>query len=203
MRISGSAHSIDRGLGAAALLLAAVLVTTPATLAASDGPASRMFSDQALQRALTTAGSPAGQLDPRLNWSRITALARNTRIVVVLDGQLLPLAGRLTAVDDTGLSIRLSSTGQVERVARPQVLEVRAATRLRGSRVGAVIGGAAGGVLGFITALNLAFRDCGGDCGDKKLLIGLSLVGMPVGGALAGYFGFGRRGGLETIYLRP
>lgn len=203
MRISGFARSTSRRIATGTLVLSAVLIIAPATLASSADPASRMFSDLALQRALRTADVPLGQLDPRLNWSRLTKLARNTRVVVVLEGQLSPLAGRLTQVDDTGLSIRLSSTGQIERVPRPQVLEVRAATHLRGSRVGAVIGGAAGGVLGFLTAINLAFRDCGGDCGDDKLLIGLSLVGMPVGGALVGYFAFGHSGGLDTIYLRP
>jgi len=104
---------------------------------------------------------------------------------------------------DAGLSLRVSSTGQVEHLARPQVLEVRAATRFRGSRLAAVLGGAAGGVLGFSTAVYLAQRECGGNCGDEKAMIGLSLVGMPVGGALAGYFAFGHRKGLEVVYVRP
>jgi hypothetical protein len=192
-----------RWRAAGARVLAVLLVTHAVNLGAADGPVPRMFSESALRRAVATESEDRDQIDPRLNWSRVTALARKTRIVVVIEGQLSSLAGTLAAVDDTSLSIRVSPTGRVERVPRPQVLEVRAATQFRGSRLGAVVGGAAGGVLGFITALNLAFRDCGGDCGDEKLLIGLSLVGMPVGGALAGYFGFGRKGGLEAIYLRP
>jgi hypothetical protein len=206
-RLAVVAPMIGRASGparaACAWLVAAGIVAHTWPTAATGGPASGMFSREALARAVAATPAWRLQLDPRTVWSRVRDLRPNTDIAVVVEGRPASLSGALTSADDAGLSLRVSSTGQVEHLARPQVLEVRAATRFRGSRLAAVLGGTAGGVLGFSTAVYLAQRECGGNCGDEKAMIGLSLVGMPVGGALAGYFGFGRRMELKVVYVRP
>jgi hypothetical protein len=53
--------------------------------------------------------------------------------------------------------------------------------------IGAVIGAAAGVVLGVGLAIGYATRDCGSSCSDERVMIGVSLVGIPVAGGLAGY----------------
>ena len=53
--------------------------------------------------------------------------------------------------------------------------------------IGAVIGAAAGAVLGAGLAIGYATRDCGSSCSDERAMIGVSLIGIPVAGGLAGY----------------
>ena len=53
--------------------------------------------------------------------------------------------------------------------------------------IGAVIGAAAGMVLGAGLAFGYATRDCGSSCSDERAMIGVSLIGIPVAGGLAGY----------------
>ena len=53
--------------------------------------------------------------------------------------------------------------------------------------IGAVIGAAAGVVLGVGLAIGYATRDCGSSCGDERVMIWASLIGIPVAGGLAGY----------------
>jgi len=53
--------------------------------------------------------------------------------------------------------------------------------------IGAVIGAAAGAVLGVGLAIGYATRDCGSSCSDERAMIGVSLIGIPVAGGLAGY----------------
>jgi hypothetical protein len=53
--------------------------------------------------------------------------------------------------------------------------------------IGAVIGAAAGAVLGVGLAVNYGTRDCGGSCDDERVMIGVSLIGIPIAGGLAGY----------------
>ena len=76
---------------------------------------------------------------------------------------------------------------------------VRDVTR-RGSKRNAIIGAGAGAFLGYLTALNIALRDCGGNCNDERFLVGLALVGTPVAGGLIGYHAFARRN--ELVYRR-
>jgi hypothetical protein len=88
-----------------------------------------------------------------------------------------------------------------ERTVRADVSEIRTLRRTRGSIFGAVGGAAGGFLLGGVLALNLAFKNCGGGCGDEKALIGLSLVGLPVAGGLLGYHAVGRK--MDVIYRAP
>jgi hypothetical protein len=53
--------------------------------------------------------------------------------------------------------------------------------------IGAVIGAAAGAVLGVGLAIGYATRDCGSSCSDERVMIGVSLIGIPVAGGFAGY----------------
>ena len=54
--------------------------------------------------------------------------------------------------------------------------------------VGAVIGAAAGVVVGVGLAIGYATRDCGNSCSDERAMIGVSLIGIPVGAGFAGYY---------------
>jgi uncharacterized protein YqgC (DUF456 family) len=87
-------------------------------------------------------------------------------------------------------------------IPRDDVVEIRGTVR-RGSVVGAVLGASAGGVIGFFSAMSLAFKQCGGSCNDEQTLMMLSLVGLPVGGGLLGYYGGGRTSAPVTIYRAP
>ena len=68
--------------------------------------------------------------------------------------------------------------------------------------VGAAVGVGAGVLAGFVTALNLAYKQCGTSCSDEKGLMALSLVGMPIGGGWLGYKLPGGNRALTTIYKR-
>jgi hypothetical protein len=98
---------------------------------------------------------------------------------------------------------KVADLGQVvERIVRSDVREIRTSMRTRGSIIGAV-GGAAGGLLlGYLAAVNLAYKQCGDSCTDEKVLIGLSLVGLPVAGGVVGYTAL-RRQTSETVYRAP
>ena len=79
---------------------------------------------------------------------------------------------------------------------------IRTAGKTRGSVAGG-IGGAAGGLLlGGRLALGLAYKDCGGDCGDEKALMGLAVVGLPIAGAILGYRLFAHKTA-DVIYRAP
>ena len=88
------------------------------------------------------------------------------------------------------------------RVARTDVSEIKRWTGRRGSPLGAVIGAALGIGFGTASALHLAFKQCGGSCADEKLLIAVSLVGMPIAGGFLGYRLPGGNRTLTTIYVR-
>jgi len=74
----------------------------------------------------------------------------------------------------------------VQTIPRDQVIELRLA-RVHGSRLGAIGGAAAGAIAAFAIAPSLAMKPCGGSCGGQQLLLPVSLVGLPVAGALLGY----------------
>jgi hypothetical protein len=98
---------------------------------------------------------------------------------------------------------KVADLGQVvERITRSDVREISSGMRTRGSIAGAV-GGAAGGLLlGYFAAINLAYKQCGDSCTDEKVLMGLSLVGLPVAAGVLGYKAFGRTTS-DIIYRAP
>jgi hypothetical protein len=78
----------------------------------------------------------------------------------------------------------------VRTIPRASVVEIRGPERTRGSKLGAVIGAAGGFFVGTVSALNLAVKQCGRSCDDERVLIALSLVGLPIGGGILGYKAF-------------
>jgi hypothetical protein len=63
-----------------------------------------------------------------------------------------------------------------------------AARRSNRGVIGAVIGAAAGAVLGVGLAIGYATRECGSSCSDERAMVGVSLIGIPIAGGLAGYY---------------
>jgi hypothetical protein len=74
----------------------------------------------------------------------------------------------------------------LQTIPRGDVREIRI-ERAGGSRAGAAVGATAGIVVGLMTAPYWMMRQCGGSCGDEQFMLGVSLVGLPVAGALVGY----------------
>jgi hypothetical protein len=74
----------------------------------------------------------------------------------------------------------------LQTIPRSAVREIRL-ERTRGSKVGAAVGAAAGIVAGLLTAPYWMMKQCNGSCGDEQFMLGVSLVGLPVAGALVGY----------------
>lgn len=175
-----------------------------AGMAQEASPARPVFTRDAISRALSgiTATLAAPQ-DPRSDWSRLSRLTE-TEVVLYATG-LAPRKVRIVAVEDAALTVvDLESPNRTTlRIARADVTEIRQWTGRRGSMVGAVIGAAGGFAIGFLSALNLAFKQCGGSCTDERILIYASLIGMPIAGGIAGYRLPGGNRRLTTIYVRP
>jgi hypothetical protein len=71
-------------------------------------------------------------------------------------------------------------------VPRQDVLQISRHEK-RGSGWGALAGGIAGFVVGARLGVSLGFKQCGNSCDDEKLLMGLSLIGLPIGAGALGY----------------
>lgn len=175
-----------------------------AAMAQAPGSARPVFTRQAITAALShVTATIAAPQDPRDDWSRLRQLMKND-IVLFAQG----LAGRkcrIVAVEDAALTlVDLESPNRTTlRIPRTDVSEIRQWTGRRGSPLGAVIGAAGGFVLGYLSAIELAYKQCGGSCADERILIGASLVGMPIGGGLLGYRLPGGNRTLTTIYVKP
>lgn len=171
------------------------------TLAAQLSPlqAPQPFSRDSIRLAVApTLLEP--QAGPQSDWVRVTQLASNDEVTVVTGPATV--SGRLVSADQSGLTLRLDSGGTT-RFERASIQEVRRTTRRRGSKLGAVVGAGIGGFTGYLIALNLAVKDCSGDCTDEKAGMGAALVGLPVGGGLAGYYLFHKKPSVEVVYTRP
>jgi len=189
-------------------LVFVLLLTASSPAAAQDAErAHRLFTTDAIKRALSDVPVHLqSQLDPRADWSRVQRLAASTEIVVSARGMTARKC-RLVSADDTMLTVvDLEDVNRATRhIARDDVTEIRRWTGRRGSPLGAAIGAAGGFFLGYVSTVNLAYKQCGGSCADEKFLMGLSIVGMPIAGGVAGYYLFptpGRRT-LTTIYVKP
>jgi hypothetical protein len=175
-----------------------------AATAQAPATASPVFTRQAITAALSHA-TPAivASQDPRYDWSRLRQLT-NTEIVLFAQG-LTGRRCRLVAVEDAVLTVvDLESPSRTTlRIPRTDVNEARQWIGRRGSRRGAIIGAAGGFALGFVSAFSLSYKQCGGSCADERILIGASLVGMPIAGGFVGYRLLGGNRTLTTIYLKP
>ena len=78
------------------------------------------------------------------------------------------------------------ATDVVRVIPRADVVQVSRYER-RGSGWGALAGGLGGFLVGLRVGAPLAFKQCGSTCNDEKFLMGLSLIGIPIGGGFLGY----------------
>lgn len=110
---------------------------------------------------------------------------------------LLAARGGQVIVGDRTISVGagvISQSGRVivplqevlQTIPRGGVREIRM-ERTGGSKVGAAVGATAGIVAGLLTAPYWMMKPCGGSCSDEQFMLGVSLVGLPIAGALVGY----------------
>ena len=159
----------------------------------------RPFSRDSIRRAVAPklAGLHAGA---QSDWARVTQLAANAEVTVVTGPTTI--SGKVVRVDQAGLTLR-PDAGGTTTFDRASIQEVRLTTRRRGSKLGAVIGAGAAAFVGTGLAIGLATKDCNGSCTDEKVGIGFALVGLPIGGGVAGYYLWPKRTSVEVIYTRP
>jgi hypothetical protein len=100
-------------------------------------------------------------------------------------------------------NLRVADLPQVvQRTPREDVSEIRVAGKRKGNKLMAAVGAGGGFLLGLTFAGALAFKECGSSCSDEEFLAWLSVIGLPVGLGLLGYYGGGSTvGGL--VYRAP
>jgi hypothetical protein len=91
------------------------------------------------------------------------------------------------------VSLTLRDGPLTNRIVRTDVIEVATTETRGGSPSGAASGAAIGILAAFLIAPGIAFSPCGGSCTDEKAMLGATIVGLPVGLGVAGYYGFGRK----------
>jgi hypothetical protein len=133
-----------------------------------------------------------------LSHPALTRSARKGLRDIGVDQPVALLAARHhTIVRDRTISVGagvISESGRVlmplgevlQTIPRSAVREIRL-ERKRGSKVGAAVGATAGIVAGLLTAPYWMMKQCNGSCSDEQFMLGVSLVGLPVAGALVGY----------------
>jgi hypothetical protein len=134
-----------------------------------------------------------------LSHAALTSAARKRLRALSVDQPVAQLAARQhTIVSDRTISVGagvISEAGRalaplgevVQTIPRSAVREIRL-ERTRGSKIGAAVGATAGTVAGLLTAPYWMMKQCNGSCGDEQFMLGASLVGLPVAGALVGYW---------------
>ncbi|HEX6323405.1 MAG TPA: hypothetical protein VFZ36_06740 [Vicinamibacterales bacterium] len=100
----------------------------------------------------------------------------------------------------TAAAVRIGSEMTVAPAVAPPAAAVLRSKR--GAWIGGLIGLGIGAVAGVGTAVGLATRQCGDSCADEKVLIGVSLVGMPAAGAALGAL-LGSRLDSARVYRKP
>jgi len=131
------------------------------------------LSHDALHRAFQSAGGRAVELLP-VTGSRNVAVVDSTATV----------RERLLRTGDRASLVRLTDHHPSSATSSFAPVQVRR----RGSRTGAIVGAALGGLAGFYMMVALAEKQCGVSCSDEQFLMGVSLVGMPIAGAIVGYY---------------
>jgi hypothetical protein len=190
--------------------IAAVILTFPSGSAAQD-------SDWADVIALRAGQEVVVRADPAIDGRRSFVFANDTELVVLnlrhpslpdgvrkrlrelsVDQPASLLAARQhVIVSDRTIRVgagMISESGRVvvplhevlQTIPRGDVREIRF-ERTRGSKVGAIAGATAGIVAGLLTAPYWMMKQCGGSCSDEQFMLGVSLVGLPLAGALVGY----------------
>jgi hypothetical protein len=111
-------------------------------------------------------------------------------------------SGKLISLSDTDLAIE--RRGKTVSFGRDEVKNVWLVAPPSGRKraIFAAVGGGVGLFTGGLIALGLAFKECQPNCGDEKAGQVAAVVGLSVGGALAGraMAGSGKR---TLIYSAP
>ena len=86
-------------------------------------------------------------------------------------------------------SRRVADLAQVvQRTPREDVSEIRVAGHRKGNKRLAAVGAGAGFLVGAYIGLSMADNYCGSSCSDEKVLVGLSVIGLPIALGLLGYY---------------
>ena len=121
---------------------------------------------------------------PQSNWSSVRELAPGTQIVLAVRGGWRATV-TVRQVDDAAIAVQTKDSNHT-RVAREDVIEIALPPH---RSIGRALGlGAAGAGVGFLLAFRISYKNCGESCSDERALMTLSLVGLPVGLGLAGYY---------------
>lgn len=185
------------------LVLAVAIGPIGPTVRAQTEARPGVFTKDAIRRAVSGLAADVTQAAPLADWSQVRGLPASTEIAVSVSGGA-PKAYEFVQADDAVLTVidRQAPGRPTVRIPRDQVSEIRRWTGRRGSVLWAVIGAGAGFFVGFGTAIGLATRDCEGSCTDEKVLVGLSLVGLPTAGGFLGYWLGGGNRTLTIVYKR-
>ncbi len=99
-----------------------------------------------------------------------------------------PRIGQFVSATDDELIVKERRWGRDERIDRDDVLRitVRRTTHERSARFAAA-GATLGAVAGVLSFAPLALKQCGRSCTDEKILLGLSIFGLPVAGGVLGW----------------
>lgn len=148
----------------------------------------------------TTAMARQAQM-PSANWDDLRQLAAGEKISVERkDGK--KLTGKTLSVSDSELVLeRKKKPETIQRGEVRKVWRVAPPGKVKQTVFGSL--GLAGGLLaGTFIAVNLGFKDCGGNCGDEGTGIVAAMIGLPVAGVLAGR-ALARSGKRTLIYSVP
>jgi hypothetical protein len=171
------------------LITSAVPVAAHDWVAPQQGPIGRSITTEAARLAAVQMKSDISTDADDSAWTGLQKVERGTA-VDVLDRTGTVTRGRLAEADDVSLTLRDGAL--INRIARTDVIEVATTEKRSGSPSGAASGAALGILAAVFIAPRIAFSPCYGSCTDEKVMLGATIVGLPVGLGFAGYYGFGR-----------
>ena len=130
---------------ALSLTLIASLVGSVVPVAAQNrveatSPIARSLMREAVRLAADSQTEPAGS-----DWARVRALVPGTEIIVTIKGAGLGKRSVVRA-DESELVVKATERGQLETLARPDVVEISIPVSHHPARTGALTGAAAGAV---------------------------------------------------------
>jgi hypothetical protein len=188
--------------GKVLVFVALLLVPSGRAISAQTDGEPKVFTRNAIARAVSGLAvdtqTPAGA---GADWSEVRKLPPGTQITISVSGRPLKTYEFVQADETSLTAIDRAAPGRpTQRIQRDQITEISRLPERRRAIISALIGAGAGAFLAVGTSISLATRDCGGDCTDEKVLIGVSLAGMPTAGGFLGYWLGGGYRGPTTIY---
>src|SRR5712691_9271926 len=105
------------------------------------GPIARAVTREAVRLAVDPQSEPADS-----DWARVRALVPGTEVIVAIKGARL---GKryIVRADESELVVKVTERGQVETLARTDVVEIGIPVSHHPARIGALIGAAIGAVV--------------------------------------------------------